>query len=508
MALRPAGSARAARVEPVHAVRRRLPALVRGSARDLRRRPALGADLEGYPLPAAGWRDRGLDRLRVATAPMFWLQFGAVPLLTVPANALAAPVVAPLLGLALAATALAPVSPSARSGARLAQRLVRGIPRRLRPRRRRPAGRPGPLRARRGGAGRRCAPGAAYARRRWQRARARLPPGRHRRAEDPRGVHRLRAHIGEDDIEQLSCSRDDRRRRGRRLQRARPVRHRDAARARRGRRWAAAEQRWKVADAKAMAEYLENPAPDTVLALVGEESQKDSPLAKAVVAAQGDLCVRRPQARPGRWVPGPVASWAPRSARRLPRARRHRRRDLTSSRARSTSSPRGRAASRSASGRRGARRATADAPVFALTDAWGRRDVGAALDASESLLERSVRRHDRPSRPSSPTTSRASAPCALAVDGLAARAIAAGAEDASPCGREGVRAGAQLRRGAARRARAARCRRRRAQGRQPAVRGARAGARAGRDDAQDFAADFLRAAGFLASAPRPRQRCR
>jgi competence protein ComEC len=63
--------------------------------------------LEGYPLP------RMLaDTLAVsaacglATAPVLWLQFHAVPLLTVPANALAAPAVAPLLGLSFA-TALA-----------------------------------------------------------------------------------------------------------------------------------------------------------------------------------------------------------------------------------------------------------------------------------------------------------------------------------------------------------------------------------------------------------------
>jgi competence protein ComEC len=70
--------------------------------------------LEGYPL------GRSL-RLVVAisaacglvTAPIAWLQFHSVQLLTVPANALAAPVVAPLLGLALAAAAVAPFSASA-----------------------------------------------------------------------------------------------------------------------------------------------------------------------------------------------------------------------------------------------------------------------------------------------------------------------------------------------------------------------------------------------------------
>ena len=70
--------------------------------------------LEGYPLG-------GSLRLVVAmsaacglaTAPIAWFQFHSVQLLTVPANALAAPAVAPLLGLALAAAAVAPFSPGA-----------------------------------------------------------------------------------------------------------------------------------------------------------------------------------------------------------------------------------------------------------------------------------------------------------------------------------------------------------------------------------------------------------
>jgi competence protein ComEC len=49
----------------------------------------------------------------LATAPIAWLQFHTLQLLTVPANALAAPVVMPLLGLALGAAAVAPLSPGA-----------------------------------------------------------------------------------------------------------------------------------------------------------------------------------------------------------------------------------------------------------------------------------------------------------------------------------------------------------------------------------------------------------
>jgi competence protein ComEC len=73
--------------------------------------PRIRRVLVGYPMP---------DRLRdvvaistacgLATAPIAWIHFHALALLTVPANALAAPAVVPLLGLALAAAAVAPLS--------------------------------------------------------------------------------------------------------------------------------------------------------------------------------------------------------------------------------------------------------------------------------------------------------------------------------------------------------------------------------------------------------------
>ena len=73
--------------------------------------PRVRRALEGYPVPP-----RLADIVSVstacglATAPVSWFQFHAVPLLTVPANALAAPAVVPLLGLGLAAAAIAPLS--------------------------------------------------------------------------------------------------------------------------------------------------------------------------------------------------------------------------------------------------------------------------------------------------------------------------------------------------------------------------------------------------------------
>jgi competence protein ComEC len=66
--------------------------------------PRIAATLEGYPLPGKLAAAVAVaTACGIATAPVLWLQFHAVPLLTVPANALAEPAVAPLLCLAFAA---------------------------------------------------------------------------------------------------------------------------------------------------------------------------------------------------------------------------------------------------------------------------------------------------------------------------------------------------------------------------------------------------------------------
>jgi competence protein ComEC len=69
--------------------------------------------LEGYPLGKARAPVAVSAGCGLATAPILWLQFHSVQLLAVPANALAAPAVVPLLLLALAAAALAPISGTA-----------------------------------------------------------------------------------------------------------------------------------------------------------------------------------------------------------------------------------------------------------------------------------------------------------------------------------------------------------------------------------------------------------
>jgi competence protein ComEC len=74
--------------------------------------PRLEQRLEGYPLP--GWLREAIaisTACGLATAPILWLQFHAIPLLAVPANAAAAPAVVPLLGLAMSSAAVDPLAP-------------------------------------------------------------------------------------------------------------------------------------------------------------------------------------------------------------------------------------------------------------------------------------------------------------------------------------------------------------------------------------------------------------
>jgi len=76
--------------------------------------PRFDRVLQGYPLGTSLRLVVAVSAAcGLATAPIAWLQFHSLQLLTVPANALAAPVVVPLLGLALAAAVLAPLSPAA-----------------------------------------------------------------------------------------------------------------------------------------------------------------------------------------------------------------------------------------------------------------------------------------------------------------------------------------------------------------------------------------------------------
>ena len=74
--------------------------------------PRVRDRLEGYPLPGPLRDAVAVSSVcALATAPISWAHFHQVPLLTVPANVAAAPVVAPMLALALLAAVLGPLGP-------------------------------------------------------------------------------------------------------------------------------------------------------------------------------------------------------------------------------------------------------------------------------------------------------------------------------------------------------------------------------------------------------------
>jgi len=185
---------------------------------------------------------------------------------------------------------------------------------------------------------------------------------------------------------------------------------------------------WKAPDAKVVAEYLKNPAPETVLALVGSEVKKDSALAKACAKA-GDLLVY--DAPRKRDLPSWVAKQfeqhgtsADRDACRLLVAMvgddpEQLRSEIEKLATWSGGEPLSEADVRLLAS------LSAETSVFVLTDAWGRRDSGAALASVESLLERSgARELPRLVALLANHVARVRACQALAAEGLGAREAA------------------------------------------------------------------------------------
>jgi len=149
-------------------------------------------------------------------------------------------------------------------------------------------------------------------------------------------------------------------------------------------------ERWKADDVRAVADYLKAPAPDTVLALVGDGVRKDSPLAKAC-AKSGQVLLFEVQKRDlVRWLGEQLAR---RNAKADPEA-------LRALIATAGDDPAALAAEadKLALWADGAQidvsiveqlASPTHPPIWSLTDAWGRRDVGGVLRASQELIERS-----------------------------------------------------------------------------------------------------------------------
>ncbi len=148
---------------------------------------------------------------------------------------------------------------------------------------------------------------------------------------------------------------------------------------------------WKAPEAKVVAAYLTTPAPETVLALVGNEVKKDSALAKACAKAGKLLLYDAPRkASLPSWVANQFeqhGASADRDACRLlvevvgddPERLRSEIEKLATWAGGETVTEENVRLLASMS---------AETTVFMLTDAWGKRDLGTALAAVESLLER------------------------------------------------------------------------------------------------------------------------
>jgi DNA polymerase III subunit delta len=203
-----------------------------------------------------------------------------------------------------------------------------------------------------------------------------------------RALHRLRERFGDDSVERLS---------------ARDTSGEDAVAACNamglfgvGGRLVLVDEveRWKAPDAKAVAEYLAAPAPDTVLALVGEELRKDSPLVKACAKAGEVLAYEVSKRELPRWLAEQFARHGVKATGEACRALV----ELVGENVQELATEVDKLALYAGHDEIGEAEvellvaARADVPPFVLTDAWGRRDVGAVLSACESILERSTPR--------------------------------------------------------------------------------------------------------------------
>lgn len=152
-------------------------------------------------------------------------------------------------------------------------------------------------------------------------------------------------------------------------------------------------ERWKAADATAVADYLKAPTPATVLALVAGELKLDAPLAKAVAKGGELLTYDVPKRRLPEWVGEQFARLGAKAGKDACRALVEIVGDdldeLASEIDKIAAWAGGdeitvQAVEELAVGR-------AETPIYSLTDAWGRRDVGAVLATTETLLERTHR---------------------------------------------------------------------------------------------------------------------
>ncbi|MDX6485639.1 MAG: polymerase subunit delta [Gaiellaceae bacterium] len=152
-------------------------------------------------------------------------------------------------------------------------------------------------------------------------------------------------------------------------------------------------ERWKAPDVKEIVAYLASPAPSTVLALVAQEIKSDAAIVKAVGKAGQILNYEVPKRKLPEWVGEQFvragAKAEPEACRALVAMVGDELDELTSEVEKLATWAAGdvitlRDVESMTAGR-------AETAIFALTDAWGRRDVGAVLRSAEEIMERSHR---------------------------------------------------------------------------------------------------------------------
>jgi DNA polymerase-3 subunit delta len=152
-------------------------------------------------------------------------------------------------------------------------------------------------------------------------------------------------------------------------------------------------EKWKAPDVKEVTAYISAPSPETVLALVAEELKTDSALAKAVAKAGQVLAYDVPKRKLPDWVAEQFGRFGARAEPEACRALVEMVGDdleaLTNEVDKLATWAGGEVVKledvqRMAAGR-------AETAIFAVTDAWGRRDVAATLRSAEELMERSHR---------------------------------------------------------------------------------------------------------------------
>ena len=152
-------------------------------------------------------------------------------------------------------------------------------------------------------------------------------------------------------------------------------------------------ERWKAADVKEIVAYLAAPAPATVLALVAEEIKSDAALTKAVAKAGQVLSFDVPKRKLPEWVAEQFGRYGakadPDACRALVEMVGDNFDELQSEIDKLATWAAGeqvtlRDVELMAAGR-------GETAIFALTDAWGRRDVAGVLSSAEAIMERSHR---------------------------------------------------------------------------------------------------------------------